>query len=169
MPAKPPPSLERLRELFSYDPETGQFTRLVRAGGQVAGKIAGGVDPINGYVRICVDYVLYPAHRLAIYMGTGKWPEDLGNHVNRVKHDNRLLNLRSATVIDSNRNSGTAPRADSRSGFRGVSWFASRGMWRATITVNKRQVHLGYFTDPAAAHAAYVRAKIKYHGAISAS
>jgi len=44
--------LERLKELFSYDGETGPFTRLVTVGNNVEGKIAGAVRPRDGYIQI---------------------------------------------------------------------------------------------------------------------
>lgn len=42
-------SIQRLKELFHYDAETGIFTRLKTAGGMVPGTIAGSLNPF-GYL-----------------------------------------------------------------------------------------------------------------------
>ena len=41
--------------------------------------------------------------------------------------------------------------ADNTSGYRGVSYDKSRGMWRADITLDKQRKHLGTFRCPTAA------------------
>jgi hypothetical protein len=70
-----------------------------------AGSTAGSVKR-NGYVAIKIDGVLYKAHRLAWYLGTGVWPapEIEIDHINRVKGDNRLCNLRLVTRIGNQAN-----------------------------------------------------------------
>lgn len=71
---KPTVSLEQLREMFSYDPLTGFFTRNRRMGRFAAGTIAGGESAIHGYVFIGIDGQLYRAHRLAWLYHYGEWP-----------------------------------------------------------------------------------------------
>lgn len=152
----------RLREILHYDPETGVFTRLVHRGGEMPGAIAGSLDPVNGYVRICIDGVSYKAHRLAWLYMKGEWPAALIDHRNMNRADNRLDNLRPATVMQNNQNVHAA-RVDSRSGVRGVSWSATPGRWRATISVNGRQHHIGYFDDLEAAATARLAAQAALH------
>jgi len=50
------------------------------------------------------------------------------------------------------------------SGYKGVSWSKGMGMWWAQITVDGRHRNLGYYHDPALAHAAYVSAANRLHG-----
>jgi hypothetical protein len=152
----------RLRELFDYDPETGAFIRLVHRGGEHPGAVAGSIDDYNGYIRIGVDGVNYKAHRLAWLYVTGEWPNDVLDHINLDRSDNRFGNLRLATVAENNQHVH-APRSDSKSRRRGVTWFPSRGVWRATINVNGRQRHLGYFHDLEEASGAYEAAKAALH------
>jgi hypothetical protein len=76
----------------------------------------------------------------------GRWPDQLLDHRNLNRADNRFLNIRPATVTQNNQNVHAA-RSDSRSGVRGVSWLSARGKWRATIGVDGRQHHIGYFDD----------------------
>lgn len=156
------PSIDRLKELLSYDPESGEFTRTVDQGRQRAGCIAGSIDPINGYIRIGIDKVCHKAHRLAWLYMTGQWPPDVIDHINGDRSDNRFSNLRLAVVSENNQNVQAA-RKDSRSGYRGVSWLKARGKWRATINVDGKQHHLGYFDSPESASEAYLTAKSELH------
>lgn len=94
---------ERLRELLTYDPETGEFrwryTRGCRARGQIAGTVT-----CLGYLTIAIDGRKYKAHRLAWLHVHGEWPYPEIDHINRIKLDNRLVNLRRATRAENNAN-----------------------------------------------------------------
>jgi len=81
-----------LKELFSYNPDTGIFIRKVSISNQVAGTVAGSKD--YDYIRIVVNKKRYLAHRLAFLYMLGKMPVEV-DHINRNKHDNRWCNLRS--------------------------------------------------------------------------
>jgi HNH endonuclease/AP2 domain len=141
----PPPSLDRLRELFSYNPETGLFTRIVRQPRSKfpSGTVAG-TKVTDGYTAIKIDGRVYRAHRLAWLMVYGKWPSQL-DHINRDPADNRIANLRPATPALNALNRG--PRAANRSGVAGVCNDARLNLWRATIRVNGKFVSLGYFKE----------------------
>ncbi len=98
---------ERLRELLTYDPETGHFrwvfTKGCRAGGQIAGTVRR-----DGYLCIAVDGRKHKAHRLAWFYMHGRWPHPEIDHINRSKLDNRLCNLREATRVENNANRGVS-------------------------------------------------------------
>ena len=72
------------------------------------------------------------------------------------------LNLRSARVIDNNRNRGII--RSNTSGYKGVNWDKQRELWRAKIAVDGTRLHLGYFVDPVAAARAYDAAAKQHHG-----
>jgi len=69
-------------------------------------------------------------------------------------------NLRIATASQNGCNRHI--RKDNTSGFKGV--VRSRGGWRASIVLNGKRQHLGYFATPNAAHDAYVAASLQLHG-----
>jgi hypothetical protein len=153
---------ERLRELLHYDPETGVFTWIKITGTRVrVGDVAGSLTT-NGYRRLAINGKSYKAHRLAWLYVTGGWPSADLDHINGVPGDDRWANLRLATRAQNGANSRRA--VNNKSGFKGVSWHAQNRKWVATIMVNGRNKHLGYFDDRAAAHEAYTIAAREYFG-----
>ncbi len=150
-----------VRELFHYDPETGVFTRLVtRQGlGARAGDIAGTRKP-SGYLSIWICGANHMAHRLAWLYVHGKWPAHEIDHIDGNRANNAIANLRDVTRSVNHENLRSA-RSDSAHGFLGVSPFF--GKWKARITVNGKFQHLGTFSTPEEAHAAYLEAKRRLH------
>ena len=151
-------SQAKLKELLHYDPETGEFTRLVRVSNQKAGVTAGYLNN-RGYIQIKVDGKLYSAHRLAWLYVHGKFPDNDIDHINRVKDDNRIVNLRDVTCSQNQWN--TVAR---RNGLKGVTYHKRDRRWQAVITTNKKKKYLDYFDTELDAHEAYCRAADKYHG-----
>lgn len=85
----------------------------------------------------------------------------LVDHVNGNALDNRRANLREATYTENVRNTKKRPN---RSGYKGVTWHSKTGKWHAGITVNKRRISLGYYSDPAEAAHAYDHAARQHFG-----
>lgn len=150
---------ERLREVLSYDPETGVFKRLISAGGATVGSSPGATDS-SGYLQIRIDRKLYLAHRLAWMHMHGEWPSDLIDHINCEKQDNRLINLRQVSKAENCQNRRYAS-SDSRTGFLGVR--KSPYGWVAAIQAGPKMKHIGTFATPELAHEAYVAAKRIHH------
>lgn len=151
---------DALRERLDYDPQTGQFTYRKRCGPRRAGEIAGWLG-MQGYWLIHVAGRLYLAHRLAFLHMTGRFPEQMIDHRNGKRADNRWHNLREATRAMNAHNQKKAARSNRSSGLLGVT--RQGGRWQAQITVNRRSVYLGLHETPEAAHAAYLAAKRELH------
>ena len=157
-------SQERLRELLFYDPDTGVFTRRVTAGGKTAGSVAGMRHKNHDYVAIRVDRKLYAAHRLVFLYVYGRFPEGEVDHLNRVRHDNRLCNLKEVSKAENQQN--TPVRKDNILGLKGIHEYFSRGVsygYLARIQVNGRRKRLGVFKTLDEAAAAYREAKREMH------
>jgi hypothetical protein len=94
----------------------------------------------------------------------GLWYGDQGmvDHINGNGLDNRVANIRIATVSVNNYNCKV--REDNRSGYRGVCWYSKTKKWHAQIGVNGTVLHLGYFDAAQDAAVAYDVAAIKHYG-----
>lgn len=147
-----------LKALLHYDPETGVFTRLVKASNNT--KVGDVIRPsagAKGYVRFRVCGESHFGHRLAWLYMTGEWPEAEVDHENKDRGDNRWANLRKATFKQNRENLGL--NRNNTSGFRGVSWFRPTGKWWARIGHNGKRVSLGHYNDLLSAVAARMAAE----------
>lgn len=158
--------LDRLQEVMDYDPETGWLTWRVGNHGRKPGKRAGSLKK-NGYRRITIDNVSFPASHVAWYHFYGVAPEgDVLDYKNLDKDDNRIENLREATYSENSRNIGR--RSSNTTGLKGAARFNSpRNLkkYRASIRVDGRRIHLGQFSTPEEAHEAYSKKVAEFHGA----
>lgn len=153
----------RLMEAVLYNPSTGEITWLKPAAsvGHLAGKEAGTING-DGYRSIMIDGKLYQGHRLAWLYVYGVFPKGRLDHVNGIKTDNRIINLREATPSQNMMNS-PAPRSNS-TGFKNVS--RNRGGFLVCVKANKKSVSRWFANLPdAAAHAESLRSAM--HGEFS--
>lgn len=158
---------ERLRELMTYDPETGIFTCNIRRTkngkwSRRGGKPAGTFDKSVGYVQISIDSEKFYAHRLAWFWMKGSWPERTVDHEDLDGENNRWSNLRRATQAQNGMNRGVS--SNNKLGLKGVSLCKSTGRYRADIGIGGKSVNLGRFDCPAAAHFAYIVSADKNFG-----
>lgn len=154
---------EYLKEVLNYNSETGIFTWKVRKGvrGKV-GAVTGTLSKYRGYLDIKIDGVLYPAHRLAWLYVYGKMPDNLIDHIDCDRVNNRISNLREATHSENLRNTGRT--VVNTSGFKGVSLHKMTGKWQARVGVNRTRKYLGLFDTPEEAFIAYQAAAQELHG-----
>lgn len=152
-------SIEAMKQLLSYDIETGEFMWTDKAPHKVAGKPANAKDSL-GYVCLRVDGKMYKAHRIAWAFVYGEWPELHIDHINGNPSDNRICNLREVDRYANMQNEHTA-RLNNKSGYLGVC--PNGNNWRAEIRVDGKKINLGTYKTPVEAHEAYVIAKRKFH------
>lgn len=156
----PMPSMERLRELFDYNPD-GSLTRLISIGTQKAGSITFGKKEKHGYSRICVDSCHYLFHRVVWQWHYGDDPKII-DHINQDRNDSRIDNLRRVDK-SSNCRHQLLPK-NNTSGFFGISLNRKKNIWYATICVNSVNIKLGGSKDIKKAVLIYNEACNKYHG-----
>lgn len=151
---------ERLKQLLSYDPETGLFVRLCGRGSSKAGSVVARRNR-DGYCRIYIEGREYLCHRLAFLYMTGSLPSQEVDHLNHVRDDNRWANLRQASHKQNCKNKGRY--ANSSKIYPGVAWSERAKKWIATIWSDGKQTHIGTFTGPDEAILARKHAE-KAHG-----
>jgi hypothetical protein len=148
-------TVDRAREVLSYDTETGIFRWKTRLGTRGApGAIAGHLNA-EGYWHIQIDGRKYLGHRLAWLIVTGEWPSDELDHCDLNKANNCWRNLRPATHLQNMFNQ--AARSHNRTGFKGVSE-RPNGKFQAMIMTKGQAQYLGVFQTADEAAEAYARA-----------
>ena len=130
---------EQLKEFVSYDPLTGTFIRLK---GKGKGLVAGSLNRTKGYIYLRVDGHRYMAHRLAWLYVYGAHPEDVIDHKNGIKDDNKISNLRVVTKSENQRN--RVINKNNSSGILGV--YKNKNRWVAQITLDGVTKSLGSYT-----------------------
>jgi hypothetical protein len=155
---KPKVTVERLREVLSYDPDTGRLKWEVRISCHNSGEHAGCVK-MDGYVYVNLDKNRMFGHRIAWALHYGAWPTHQIDHINGTRSDNRIANLREATNSLNQHNRRDMVRKNG--GLKGTSFNKKHGQWKAEIVIEKKLIRLGLFNSEAEAHAAYADAKAK--------
>lgn len=153
-------TLQLLREFLDYNPETGVFHWLKSPSRNVpAGAVVGWKNK-DGYLSVQFRGKYLLLHRVAWLFVHGEWPADRIDHFNTEKTDNRIKNLRAASIGLNTQNQRKAHRQN-KLGVLGVHKTGSN--FTASIRVRGKTVHLGRHASPEEAHAAYVAAKRRYH------
>ncbi len=155
-------SVERLRELFRYEPETGLLWRIQSIHGCCRLDKPTGSPGKYGYLVCTVDQWTLGVHRIAWAMHYGRWPDLDIDHINGITSDNRISNLRNTTGSQNSINQRM--RSNNTSGVKGVCWAKKSSKWRAQITVNQRVKYIGEFGSIDDAKAAYEKAAIEHYG-----
>ena len=142
------PPLEELQNLFVYEPSTG----LLRY--RSSGRIAGTPAP-NGYIRLSINRSKYAAHRIIWCLITGKDPGNFEvDHEDRCRSNNRLDNLRIATVYQ---NRGNRQH-------KGCYYNKRKGKYQSSIQYEGQYYFLGLFSTAEEAEAAYRSKAVELRG-----
>ena len=163
------PTVEQVRQKFSYNPETGEIFHATSLFKKRIGTVAGNVSP-TGYRLVKIKSKSFPAHRIAWVLHYGEWPLDDIDHINGIRSDNRIQNLRLCTQSLNNQNLKKA-RADNQCGYLGVGvehiHLKRKNIvikrYRARIMMYGKSKSLGNFDCPKLAHLAYLEAKRELH------
>lgn len=166
-----PVTPEDIRAYIRYEAETGLFYWGERgaphAGGwnsEMAGKPCGGINEGYRILRIC--RVTFKAHRVAFFVGHGRWPQGNLDHINGDTMDNRVENLREVTNAQNAMNAKR--RKDNRSGAKGVSYHTRVKVWEAFLRYDRRKYHIGSYKTFSEAKAAREAFEQKMFGEYSA-
>ncbi len=129
-----------------------------RYAGKSAGTLCGG-----GYLQVSVKGNPHSVHRVIYELLNGPVPSGAQiDHVNGIKTDNRIENLRLATRSENSCN--RKPNINNTSGFKGVHWDKKSSVWVAQIQVDRKRKRIGCFNTKEEAYIAYCAASAELHG-----
>jgi hypothetical protein len=152
----------RLKELLHYEPETGWFTWRVNNSVSKVGERAGGLHGF-GYRTIGLDYNKYLEHQLAWLYMTGEWPTFEVDHENKIRNDNRWINLRDFTKSENGHNTHIDRR--SKTGYRGV--YPHGKGFRSRYHIDNKDIDLGWYNTIAEARVARLLSELKHSGKLT--
>ena len=135
---------EEVRQFLDYAPETGELRWRAARGNRKMGGVAGSTNAA-GYLLIGISGKRYRAHRIIWLWFYGYFPETDIDHINRVKSDNRIENLREVSQTCNSRNCEVS--GNNKSGVKGISWCIMYGKWLSKITAANKHKHIGRHTD----------------------
>jgi hypothetical protein len=151
----------RFHELFAY--ANGKIIRKTTVGNTKAGSIVNYKEP-NGYLRVRVDGKRYTVHQVVFCMQYGYIPKML-DHINCIKDDNRIENLREATKFENGYNTKTP--ITNTTGTKNIQWIKHMNKFQVRLKVKKQNKVIGYFSDMDLAQLVADEARNKYHGAFT--
>ncbi len=163
---------QKLKELLYYNRDTGVFTWKVKTRNTKIKQIAGTIHNKNGYRSIRILGKAYGAHRLAWLYLYGSFPKGEIDHINHIKDDNRVNNLREASPTENQQNRPMSK--NNNSGHCGVHFDKARQKWIVHIGIGGKTKHLGRFTKKEDAIESRKKAEVLYgfhknHGKTSES
>jgi hypothetical protein len=136
-----PIDVDRCNELFEY--RDGQLIRKLATRAFVKVGDSVGTTSAGGYLTVRVDGKIFKVSRIIYAMHYGDPGQKQVDHINHIRTDNRIENLRIVTVQENAHNQSKLKR--NTSGFTGVNWNKKAERWVVHINVDKKQAYLGSF------------------------
>jgi len=131
-----------IKGAVSYDPETGVFRWSVPRCKVQVGAVAG-FERADGYIHIKINGRSYLGHILAWVYVHGSMPTGEIDHINHIRRDNRIKNLRDVPATENAKN--RKRYKNNSTGHAGVFLRKDSGRYTANINANGVLKHLGTF------------------------
>lgn len=150
-------------ELFSSKGGPREIADCKRWNTRFAGQEAFTALNGQGYKTAIINGRKFLAHRVLWLLHTGQWPVEHIDHINGVRSDNRISNLRAVSFAENQRNRRI--HSSNKSGVIGVDWHKATNKWRAQIGGKPNNIHLGLFPtiEEAIAARKSAEASLGYH------
>jgi hypothetical protein len=149
-----------INEYFEY--KDGELYWKKDKGDGKAGALAG--TKTQKYRTIKFNGKNYMLSRIVFFMFNGYYPKNV-DHIDGDTWNNKIENLRAATPAENNRNRKLA--TNNKTGVKGLSFCTQMKKYKAQITKNYKQIHLGYYEDIELAELVVDMARDKYHGSFA--
>lgn len=152
-------TLDEIRSCITYDPEEGKIYWKSSTARQYSEGMRAGTKTRRGYRCVTIKGSKFPEHHIAWLMYYGEMPKQL-DHINGVRDDNRITNLRVANTSNNCQNSYRKP---GNSGIRGVSP-SGCGDWVVRVWAFGKKYYLGTYKDIELAELVALEGRQKLHG-----
>lgn len=157
--------IEQISSILQYKAEDGTLLWKKSLSSRVKpGTVAGCINR-NGYVQLHIFGKYFAAHRVIWAINYGEWPKHQIDHIDGVKHNNRIENLRDIPAFANTQNQRKAKSSNISCGLLGVT--KNKDKWQAQIKAQGIRKHIGTFATAHEAHRAYVEAKRQLHSSCS--
>lgn len=137
-------SVGDIRDLIDYNAETGVLTAKVNFSGRQAGSVIGS-QTWQGYYAFSLFGKKCFAHRLAWLLHYGEWPSQPIDHINGIKTDNSIRNLRLCSLSQNQFNKPT--QKNNTTGVKGVYWNKRDKRYVASVQFNGKKYSAGHHKD----------------------
>lgn len=134
-----------IKDFLKYDPITGIFSWVKYRCQTAYPGVKVQCKDRKGYILVGWNRINYRAHRLAWWFVYGVMPTAQIDHINGIRSDNRISNLRLASDFEQNHN--RKKPITNTSGVKGISWSKSHASWVARVAYKGKRYQIGYFTD----------------------
>ncbi len=148
-----------LQELVEY--HDGVLVAKIKFADKVVVGNTLGARNKDGYIQLSIQKKKYYAHRLVYLYHHGYMP-DYVDHIDGDKSNNRIENLRPASLHQNNYNVKT-PKSN-KSGVKNVHWNKKNNNWNVTLAANNKSMYFGAFDDLELASLVAEEARNLYHG-----
>ena len=139
---------------INYNKETGQlFWNKSGKGRKLSRPV--GTTTKQGYLQTTIGGKQLKVHHVIWFIETGEWPKEQIDHKDKIKNNNKFVNLREGTSI----NQHNRKIKVGKSGLSGAYWSNEKGRWYSNIRINGSTKFLGYFSSKEAANIAYTNKK----------
>lgn len=157
--------VKKVKELLAYDPSIGGscLVWIKSVPGSKGKGFMAGCKGSSGYWKIGLFGKDYQAHRIVFALVTNQDPQTHIDHINGIRDDNRIENLRITTNNHLDNQQNLKKYKTNVSGYTGVSWNKHAKKWSAYINYKRKKNHLGYFDTEQQAYAAYLQMKQELH------
>ena len=120
----------------------------------------------NSYCSVFINGKFYKRHHIIYCYATGEWPDKnhIVDHINRNPTDDRIINLRMATIFQNMYNKSPYNKKSDLPQGVDVVHCLNKDIYRARIRVNKKNINLGCHETKAKANECYLLARKKYFG-----
>lgn len=150
------PPIEFVQAWFAYDPVSGLLSRKLKRRDNIPDVLNPNRERVDFFgIRYRVTHIIWVVHY-------GKWPDEMIDHKDHDRTNNKLDNLREATRAQNGWN-----RIERNPNGKGVTFRPDKGkdkQWQAQIQADGNKMHLGFYATKEGAAEAYRQATIKYHG-----